>query len=76
MDADTARQIAAVGLAGLGVVWHQYWITNKLRDRLVKLEQRLARIEGFLGIGMPPAAAPKAPGANLAHQRPDGPGED
>lgn len=35
MDADTVWQIAAVGLAGLGIVWHQYWTTNKLRDRLV-----------------------------------------
>ena len=68
MDADTVWQIAAAGLAGLGIVWHQYWTTNKLRDRLVKVEQRLARIEGFLGIGMPPAAAPKAPGANLAYK--------
>lgn len=62
MDADTVWQMAAAGLAGLGIVWRQYWTTNKLRDRLVKVEQRLARIEGFLGIGMPPAAASKAPG--------------
>ena len=61
MDADTAWQLAAIGLAGLCIVWHQYSITNKLRDRLVKLEQRLARIEGFLGIGMPTTAASEAP---------------
>lgn len=71
MDADTVWQIAAVGLAGLGIVWHQYWTTNELRDRLAKVEQRLARIEGFLGIGMPPAAASRAPGADLARKRPE-----
>ena len=62
MDANTVWLMAVVGLAGLGIVWHQYWTTNKLRDRLVKLEQRLARIEGFLGIGAPPAAAPETSG--------------
>ena len=71
MDADTVWQIAAVGLAGLGIVWHQYWTTSKLRDRLVEVEQRLARIEGFLGIGMPPTAAPKAPREDLTRERPE-----
>ena len=74
MDANTVWQIAAVGLAGLGIVWHQYWTTNRLRDRLVKVEQRLARIEGFLGIGMPATAASEAPGADLVrkpHESPE-----
>ena len=48
------RANARLGLAGLGIVWHQYWTTNKLRDRPIKVEQRLPRIEGFLGISMPP----------------------
>ena len=76
MDADTVWQIAAVGLAGLGIVWHQYWTTNKLRDRLVKVEQRLARIEGFLGIGMPPTSVSEAPGVDLAYKPQEEPDPD
>ena len=30
MDANTVWQVAAVGLVGLGIVWHQYWATNNL----------------------------------------------
>ncbi len=36
---------------------------DKLRDGLAANGQRLARIEGFLGIGMPPTKAEEAAGA-------------
>ena len=68
MDINTVSQIVTVVLAVLAIIWHQQRSTDKLRDRLDKVEQRLARIEGFLGIGMPKAAAAKAPGADLAYR--------
>ena len=87
MDVDTVTQLVTVALAVLAIIWRQQRTTDKLRsdferahdklrDGLDEVEQRLSRIEGFLGIGMPTTAASEAPGANLAHQRPDGPGED
>ena len=66
MDLNTVTQIVTVALAVLAIIWHQQRVTDKLRDRLDNVEQRLARIEGFLGVGMPPAAASEAPGAALA----------
>ena len=66
MDLNTAAQIVTVALAVLAIIWHQQRTTDKLRDRLDSVAQRLARIEGFLGIGMPPPAASEAPGAALA----------
>ena len=39
---------------------------DKLRTELAANGQRLARIEGFLGIGMPAAADDKAAGAQVA----------
>ena len=71
MDANTVWQTVAVGVAGLAIIWHQYWVTNKLRERLDEVEQRLARIEGFLGIGMTASASAKAPGAGLARKPPE-----
>ena len=76
MDTGTVWQMVAVGLAGLAIIWHQYWITNKLRDRLGDVEQRLARVEGFLGIGTPNAAASEAPGADLAYRPQEDPETD
>ena len=37
-----------------------------LRTVVADNSQRLSRIEGFLGIGMPPETAANAPGAGLA----------
>ena len=54
MDVNTAVQIVTVVLSVLAIIWHQRRSTDKLRDRLDRVEQRLARIEGFLGIDMPP----------------------
>ena len=62
-----------MAVAVLAIIWHQQRIVDKLRERLDGMEQRLARIEGFLGIGMPAAAASKAPGADLARKPPEGP---
>ena len=58
-------------MAMLGMLWHQQRATLK---QLGEIGERLARIEGFLGIGMPPAAASKAPGADLARGRQQDPG--
>ena len=66
MDLNVVTQIVTVALAALAIIWHQQRIADKLRDRLDNVAQRLARIEGFLGIGMPAAAASDAPGATLA----------
>lgn len=71
MDINTVSQIVTVVLAVLAIIWHQQRTTDKLRERLDHMEQRLARIEGFLGIGMPAAAAAKAPGADLARKPPE-----
>ncbi len=72
MDLNAVTQIVTVALAVLAIIWHQQRITDKLRDRLDSVEQRLARIEGFLGVGMPAAAASEAPGAALAGNHADG----
>ena len=71
MDIGTVWQIVTIVLAVLAIIWHQQRVTHKLRERLDKVEQRLARIEGFLGIGVPAAAAARAPGANLARKPPE-----
>ena len=71
MDIGTVSQIVTVVLAVLAIIWNQQRVTDMLRERLDKVEQRLARIEGFLGIGMPAAAAAKAPGADLARKPPE-----
>ena len=76
MDVNTVTQLVTVALAVLAIIWHQQRSTDKLRDRLVSVEQRLARIEGFLGIGMPRAAASKAPGADLAYRPQEDPETD
>ena len=61
MDLNAVTQIVTVVLAVLAIIWHQQRTTDKLRDRLDNVAQRLARIEGLLGIGMPAAAASDAP---------------
>ena len=76
MDINTVSQIVTAALAVLAIIWHQQRSTDKLRDRLDKVEQRLARIEGFLGIGMPAAAGAKAPGADLAYKPQEDPEAD
>ena len=78
MSIDVIAQMATMVLAVLAIIWHQQRSTDKLRDdfnqsndklqaELVANGQRLARIEGFLGIGMPTAVAEKAAGAEVTH---------
>ena len=68
MDAAILSAFAAPFMAMLAMLWHQQRAVLK---QLNDIEQRLARIEGFLGIGMPAAAASKAPGADLARKPPE-----
>ena len=78
---DTVSQIVTVVLAVLAIIWHQQRSTDKLRDRLDasdrehriglgEVKERLARIEGFLGIGMPTTAASEAPAGGLTRPSP------
>ena len=61
----------------LGIIWYQQRSISGLRTELKQeiremradvadVKERLARIEGFLGIGMPAEAAATAPGAGFA----------
>ena len=78
---ETLVQVVTVTLAVVAIIWHQQRTIDKLRDDtdrgLEKLGaavmangERLARIEGFLGIGMPQTAASKAAGATRLKQDP------
>lgn len=68
VDASTVTQIVTVALAVLAIIWHQQRSTDELRGRLVSVERRFARIDGFLGIGTPGPAASTAPGADLPYK--------
>lgn len=68
MSVEVATQIVTMVLAVLAIIWHQQRSIDKLRDQFTqaidKLRdavvgngQRIARIEGFLKIGMPADAA-------------------
>ena len=87
MDANTVTQMVTVVLAVLAIIWHQQRTidklrgdferaVDKLRDSLGEVKERLARIEGFLGIGMPAAPASEAPGVNLPNQPPEADEQD
>lgn len=78
---ETLVQVVTVALAVVAIIWHQQRTIDKLRDdtdrgfeklgaAVVSNGERLARIEGFLGIGMPDAAASKAAGATRPKQDP------
>ena len=78
---ETLVQVVTVALAVVAIIWHQQRAIDKLRNgtnqsiaRLIEAVvangERLARIEGFLGIGMPDAAASKAAGATRTRQSP------
>ena len=70
MDADVAvlTAFATPFMAMLAMLWHQQ---RAILKQLGENGERLARIEGYLGIGMPPAAASEAPGAALAGNHAD-----
>ncbi|MCY3851746.1 MAG: hypothetical protein OXF75_13250 [Acidimicrobiaceae bacterium] len=66
MDLDAIVPVVTFVVAGMGIVWHQQHNTDKLREDIrediTKLREvvsqngeRLARIEGYLRIGMPSA---------------------
>ena len=82
MDFNTVSQIVTVVLAVLAIIWHQQRSTDKLRsdferahdklrDGLDEVKQRLSRIEGFLGIGMPTPPASEAPGTAWRREPPE-----
>ena len=76
MSIEVIAQLATMAFAVLAIIWHQQRSTDKLRGdfsqatdklqtELAANGQRLARIEGFLGIGIPTTAAEKAAGAAI-----------
>ena len=81
VDVDTVTQLVTVALAVFAIIWHQQRSTDKLRgdferahdkmrDGLDEVKQRLSRIEGFLGIGMPTTTASEAPGTAWRREPP------
>jgi hypothetical protein len=68
VDVAILSAFAAPFMAMLSMLWHQQRAVLK---QLSEIGRRLARVEGFLGIGMPAAAAAKAPGADLARKLPE-----
>ena len=68
---ETLVQVVTVALAVVAIIWHQQRTIDKLRTEVAANGQRLARIEGFLGIGMPDATASQAAGATPAKQHPE-----
>ena len=67
---ETLLQVVTVALAVIAIIWHQQRTTDRLRDQITALGERLARIEGFLGIGMPDTASSQAARATRAAQQP------
>ena len=78
MDVALITAFATPFMAMLGMLWHQQ---RSILKQLGEIGERLARIEGYLGIGMPPSAATGAAGAHLVsepareQQQPSGSGE-
>ena len=68
---ETLVQVVTVALAVVAIIWHQQRTIDKLRTEVAANGQRLARIEGFLGIGMPDTAASQAAGTAPAKQEPE-----
>lgn len=69
MDVALLTAFATPFMAILAMLWHQQ---RAILRKVGENGERLSRIEGFLGIGMPPAAASNAPGADLARRPPEG----
>ncbi|WP_420445383.1 hypothetical protein [Candidatus Poriferisodalis sp.] len=63
MDPAEYVQIASIVLGVLAIVWHQQRSLDKVRTEVAQLGQRLARIEGFLGVGVSAEASQRTPGA-------------
>ena len=62
MDVALLAAFATPFMAMLAMLWHQQ---RSILKMLSEIGERLARIEGFLRIGMPPHAAAGAAGASL-----------
>ena len=72
MDIALLTAFATPFMAMLAMLWHQQ---RAILRKVGENGERLSRIEGFLGIGMPATAAAKAPGADLARKPPEDSGE-
>lgn len=70
-------QVISVAVAVLAIVWHQQRSIERLRAELrseigalrsdvIDIRERLARVEGYLRIGIPAEATAAAAGAELA----------
>ncbi len=81
VDPVILTQVISMAVAVLAIVWHQQRSTERLRAEMRSeigalrhdvndIRERLARIEGYLGIGMPTEAAAAAPGAGLVGGNP------
>ena len=70
MDVAVLSAFAAPFLAMMAMLWHQQ---RAILKQLGDIGERLARIEGYLGIGMPATAASKAAGADLVRTPPEDP---
>ena len=62
MDVAVLTAFATPFMAILAMLWHQQ---RSILRQLGEIGERLARIEGYLGIGMPQSAAASAAGASL-----------
>ena len=67
MDVAMLTAFATPFMAMLAMLWHQQ---RAILNQLGENGERLAGIEGYLGIGMPPAAAAGTPGADLPRRPP------
>ena len=84
---ETLFQVVTVALAVVAIIWHQHRTTDRLRESTSRAierlgagvaanGERLARIEGFLGIGMPEQASTRAAGTALPKRNQDEAEED
>ena len=73
MDVAVLGMFATPFVAVLAMIWYQQ---RSILKQLGEMGERLARIEGYLGIGMPPSAAAGAPGADLPRRPPRHTGDD
>ena len=78
---ETLVQVVTVALAVVAIIWHQQRTIDKLRSTARPIEklrtldvasngERLARIEGFLGIGMPERLGWRPPAERVATAAP------
>ena len=66
MDVAVLTAFATSFMAMLAMLWHQQ---RSILKQLGEIGERLARIEGYLGIGMPRSAEASAAGASSTPSR-------